>query len=99
MKTEELRYCLYAHRFPNGKIYFGITSQNPKYRWKNGNGYSQSSRMKNALAKYGWDNVEHLILATRMDKKKAEFQEIRMIRLFNTNNDKFGYNDCLGGFF
>lgn len=33
------KYCVYKHTLPNEKIYIGITSQNPIYRWDNGKGY------------------------------------------------------------
>lgn len=32
-------YSVYAHIFPNGKIYIGATRQEPKRRWSGGCGY------------------------------------------------------------
>ena len=32
-------YSVYKHTFPNGKVYIGITKQNPLKRWRNGTGY------------------------------------------------------------
>lgn len=32
-------YKVYMHRFPNGKVYIGITNQPIKNRWRNGEGY------------------------------------------------------------
>lgn len=35
MKTES-KWSLYRHITPSGKVYIGITSQKPEYRWNNG---------------------------------------------------------------
>lgn len=32
----EKKFCVYKHVFPNGKLYFGITSKAPNKRWQNG---------------------------------------------------------------
>lgn len=32
-------WVVYKHTFPNGKVYIGITGQEPYKRWKYGNGY------------------------------------------------------------
>ena len=31
-------YTVYMHRFPNGKVYIGITKQTVEERWRNGVG-------------------------------------------------------------
>ena len=56
MEAYNKKYCVYVHtnKF-NGKKYVGITSMNPKDRWKNGNGYSNNSYFTNAIRKYGWE--------------------------------------------
>ena len=36
------KWIVYVHIFPNGKLYFGITSKKPNARWENGNGYSDN---------------------------------------------------------
>ena len=58
------KYKVYKHTFPNGKIYIGITSKkNVKRRWGNGgSGYKDQTYMRNAINKYGWENVKHEIL-------------------------------------
>lgn len=56
-------WCVYMHTNNiNGKRYIGI-SQNPKRRWKNGNGY-KTQLFGKAINKYGWDNFTHEILFT-----------------------------------
>ena len=67
-----MRYCVYKHTSPNGKVYIGITSQNPIARWRNGKGYSNNTHFKNAIDKYGWDNFKHEILHSELSKEEAE---------------------------
>lgn len=57
------KWIVYVHIFPNGKLYFGITSKQPNARWEGGSGYGDNQPvMKAAIAKYGWENIEHEIL-------------------------------------
>lgn len=90
-------YTVYMHVFPNNKKYIGITSQKPKYRWGNGNRYKGQKQMWNAIQKYGWDNIEHIILYSNVSKEDAETIEKRLIKQWNTANHKYGYNIDLGG--
>lgn len=46
-------YKVYMHRFPNGKVYIGITCQKPEYRWNKGKHYRKQSLIFNAIMKYG----------------------------------------------
>ena len=92
------KYCVYLHTFPNGKVYVGTTCRKPKYRWNNGNGYANRQRkMYNAIQKYGWQNVKHEILYDNLTKKEAAQKEIELIALYNSTNDKYGYNIEKGG--
>ena len=99
MKT----WCVYVHIFPNGKMYFGITSKKPEDRWENGTGYSRSHQpvMYNAIQKYGWENIEHKILYSGLNKLDAENKEKELIAQHKTNccryGDDFGYNMTDGG--
>lgn len=89
-------YSVYKHTFPNSKIYIGITSQKPYLRFDNGNGY-KTNPMKRAIKKYGWENVKHEILFENLTKEQAEQKEVELIKQFNSNNIKFGYNVAKGG--
>lgn len=91
------KYIIYEHIFPNGKRYIGITCRRPKERWKNGYGYAHNQYMKNAIKKYGWDNVQHNILYTNLSKEVAEKEEIRLIALYKLTDRRFGYNIDEGG--
>lgn len=92
-------YCVYMHISPSGKRYIGITGQTPKQRWKNGYGYNENSHIKNAINKYGWDNFDHDILFSNLSKEDACRLEMICIKLFRSNERKYGYNKSVGGEF
>ena len=92
----ERNYKLYVHIAPNGKKYYGITKRSPEHRWNNGKGYT-SQHFANAINKYGWDNIEHIILQEGLDKEEAEELEQYMIQWYDTANSQYGYNITLGG--
>lgn len=90
-------YSVYKHTCPNGKIYIGITRQNPKRRWKNGLGYKNNEYFWNSIIKYGWDNISHDILYENLTKEEAEEKEIELISKYQSNNRQYGYNIENGG--
>lgn len=90
------KYCVYMHVFPNGKVYIGITSQSPSQRWRDGNGY-KAQLVHRAIEKYGWENIQHIILFNGLSKQEAERKEIELIRIFSANNPNYGYNVENGG--
>ena len=87
------------HTCPNGKRYIGITSQNPLVRWgKNGIGYkAHNKHFYSAIQKYGWDNIEHRIIASDISKECACDIEKSLIKEYQTHNREFGYNKSTGG--
>lgn len=90
-------YTVYIHVFPNGKRYVGVTSCKPHLRWgSNGCNY-KNPYIKNAIAKYGWDSVEHQIIAEGLSAEQASQMEIELIEKYNSADRKFGYNISLGG--
>lgn len=94
----EKNYIVYEHKnIFNQKRYFGITSQTIKKRWRKGSSYSRKTKIYKAIQKYGWDNFEHNILFENLSKEEAELKEIELIKIYNTTNDKFGYNIQNGG--
>ena len=91
-------YSVYKHTAPSGKVYIGITSQNPpEKRWNNGRGYWRNEHFSNAIKKYGWDNFKHEILFENLNKKQAEQKEIELIAYYHSTNREFGYNFSNGG--
>lgn len=91
-------YTVYMHIFPNGKRYIGITGQKVNERWRiNGNGYRSQKLMKRAIEKYGWNNIDHIIVAENLTLKDAGNLEKKLIEQYQTVNPKFGYNQSIGG--
>ena len=97
-------YCVYIHTSPSGKRYVGQTKKNPKERWNNGKGYLQKKNGKynqpafaRAILKYGWDNIEHEVVASNLTREEADNFEKLLINKLDTVNPKFGYNCKEGG--
>ena len=90
-------YVVYIHISPSNKRYIGITSQKPNRRWRNGKGYERNEYFTRAINKYGWDNFEHIILATDLTEEQAENMEIELIAKYDTTNPSKGYNITKGG--
>lgn len=93
----ERNYKLYVHIAPNGKKYYGITKQKPEHRWANGKGYDKNKHFASAIKKYGWDNIEHIVLHEGLDEDEAKELEQYMIQWYDTANRAYGYNITLGG--
>lgn len=89
---------LYRIFFPNGKSYFGITS-NPKNRLRQ---HKQNARngvdfpLYRALRKYGTEAVRFEVLV-RGSPKYIQELEISAIRHFRTDKEDGGYNLHPGG--
>ena len=74
-------YYIYKHTFPNNKVYIGITSKKPEYRWgKEGKEYWYSNRkMFYAIKKYGWNNIIHDILFNNLTKEEAHKKKLNSL--------------------
>ena len=83
---EENCYTVYMHICPNGKKYIGITKLKPNIRWKNGKSYKGCVLFDKAIKKYGWDNMQHLVLYEKLKKEEAEQKEIELIAKYKSNN-------------
>lgn len=91
-------YTVYQHKNKiNGKIYIGITSQEPEKRWRKGEGYISSPHFYSAIQKYGWDNFEHNILFAELTREEACQKEQELIKQFNSMDREYGYNSTSGG--
>lgn len=82
----------------NGKVYIGLTSQNPKKRWRNGKGYTGCTLFNKAIQRYGWDNFEHEILIECENKEDASAAEKYYVNLYQSNRREYGYNLEAGGY-
>ena len=92
-----MRYVVYMHVLPNNKRYIGITCRKPEYRWNNGKGYILNKHFYNAILKYGWNNIEHIIIKDNLDKKDACNLEKELINKYKTTDYSKGYNHSIGG--
>ena len=94
----ERKYCLYVHTTPSKKKYVGITNREPHERWrKDGKGYRSNTYFYNAIQKYGWDNIDHNILADNLTEEEAIKAEMELIAKLQTTDREHGYNHSLGG--
>lgn len=91
-----MNYLVYVHECPNGKRYVGITSNSPERRWGNGSGYSTQLFGK-AVKKYGWENIQHSVFASDLSESDAKSLEMDLIRMFQTDDRRYGYNITAGG--
>lgn len=92
-----MAYTVYKHTSPNGKIYIGITGNDPMKRWNNGNGYRNNKHFYSAIKKYGWHNFSHEILAVNVSREVACRMEIDLISKFKSSDPLYGYNRSSGG--
>lgn len=90
-------WTVYVHISPSNKYYVGITSQKPKSRWRNGEGYNYNTHFYRSIQKYGWDNFEHFIFAEHLTKEEACKMEKTLILSLKSNDYNYGYNLCSGG--
>lgn len=92
MISNDKQWCLYKHtNLINGKVYIGITSQKPIYRWgHNGHNYIGQEKFFRAVQKYGWDNFSHEILFENLTKEQALLKESELI--IENNAIVNGYN-------
>ena len=93
----DVKWSVYEHICPNGKIYVGITSRECKDRWQSGHGYRRNKHFYNAILKYGWDNIVHNIIVTGLNKEQAHQMETELIKAYKSNDAQFGYNHSSGG--
>lgn len=73
----QMKYWLYVHVFPNNAIYVGVSkAKSPSCRWQNGNGYSNSKTMSDAIQEFGWENTKHFVgtvyYPTKIEAERAE---------------------------
>lgn len=107
-KTKIIGYIYLFYNKSNQKLYVGKTVNKFNLRW-NEHKYNAFTKLSknyfyNALRKYTWEGFErYVIFQTEELDNKQEVdtiiinKEIEFIKLFNSNNPKFGYNGTTGG--
>ena len=90
-------YCVYVHVVPNDKKYYGMT-KDTKNRWrKDGRGYKKyNAEFYNDILFYGWNNIEHIVIAKGLTKDEAKWLEEALIRTNRTYDSEYGYNKYIG---
>lgn len=97
IKMENKTYIVYMHRCPNDKKYIGVTRVKTYSRFHGGSGYRYNKEFYSDIKKYGWGNIEHIIIGKNIDKEQAYKLEQELIKKYNTTNFKYGYNKQNGG--
>lgn len=94
-------YAVYCHYFPNGKVYVGLTCNGDNIEEKrfghNGSKYKRQTLVYRAIEKYGWENIEHIIIARNINKESAINIEKDLIALYRSSEREYGYNISPGG--
>lgn len=90
-------FTVYMHVTPSNKRYIGITSKNVAERFGTNGCLYRNQIFGRAIKKYGWSNIEHIILAENLTEEDAKNLEIDMIAKYDTTNPKYGYNQSIGG--
>ena len=67
-------YSVYQHVTPDGLYYFGQTN-NIKRRWRNNGVEYKGTSLYPYIEKYGWDNIQHIVLFKDQSKENALFIE------------------------
>lgn len=88
-------WSVYKHTTPDGKVYIGATGKNPKDRWNYGYGY-RNSNLYPAITKYGWDAIQHDIIANGLTEKQAYSLEEKLISEYDSTDPNKGYNVATG---
>ena len=89
-------YTLYMHTTPSNKRYIGITSDvNRRWKYKGYNYHTQI--FYRAIQKYGWENIEHIVILDGLSYDWACQLERLYIMYYDTMNPKHGYNRTEGG--
>lgn len=99
-----MTYTIYMHTCPDNKVYIGCTQQTLEQRFgKNGEGYARRRDNKAippfglAVLKFGWENINHEVLATTENREEASKLEQHYINLYDATNPEKGYNRLKGG--
>lgn len=90
-------YTVYMHITPSNKRYIGITSKSLKERFGPNGGLYRNQIFGRAIKKYGWSNIEHVLICDNLTKEEAKKLEIELIAKYDTTNPKYGYNKSIGG--
>ena len=63
-------YSVYQHVTPDNMYYFGQT-QNVERRWSNNGAEYKKTSLYPYIEKYGWDNIQHIVLFKDQTRENA----------------------------
>ena len=66
----ENNYSVYQHVTPDGMYYFGAT-QNVERRWSRNGAEYEGTGLQPYIEKYGWDNIQHIVLFREQTRENA----------------------------
>ena len=66
----ENNYTVYQHVTPDGLYYFGQTND-IKRRWEANGCHYKETALQPYIEKYGWDNIQHIVLFRDQTKENA----------------------------
>lgn len=90
-------WCVYKHTSPSSKVYIGVT-HDINERWSGkGKRYKGSTRIHNAIKKYGWDSFRHEVLFSGLTREDAYQKERELIAEYMSTDPRYGYNLQAGG--
>ena len=72
--TMNNNYSVYQHVTPDRMYYFGQT-QNVEKRWSNNGALYKRTALQPYIEKYGWENIQHIVLFRDQTKEDALFIE------------------------
>ena len=70
----ENNYSVYQHVTPDNMHYFGQTN-NIKRRWRNNGAEYKGTGLYPYIEKFGWDNIQHIVLFRDQTRENALFIE------------------------
>lgn len=88
-KADQATEWVYAHIFPDNKIYIGKT-KDYRRRFSSGGSQYRNLRMRQSIKKIGWENIRHV--AVRVPYLLAEPLERYLIIHLQTEREENGYN-------
>ena len=68
------KYVVYQHVTPDNMYYFGQT-QNVERRWSNNGAEYKRTALQPYIEKYGWENIQHIVLFRDQTRENALFIE------------------------
>lgn len=82
---EKKTYSVYVHKVEteNGPYYYTGVSDDPKKRWRP-SGYIKCSKFYEYIQQYGWENIEHAVIADGLSNGKGREIEDMLICMYTS---------------